>query len=257
MSTEEIRERLLQRLRERVRALSPKRWGVEAIPPLASPPRLLSRGQEWPTPYGCCSLIRFPISSLGLEVRPLAERLQGSLPLPFPLHRWLWLDIETLGLSGASHPLFLVGLARWRGEELEIWQFFARHLGEEKAVVAAAKERIEEHEGLVTFNGSSFDWPYLCHRWRHHGLPSPALRHHVDVLLMARQRIGYRYGNCRLQTLEARLCGRRRREDIPSHQIPEAYRRYLQSRQTEEIERVLHHNALDLLTTVELLLYLR
>ena len=251
MDSRDARARLIRRLRQRLRE------GEERASSRLS---LLDRGREIATPWGRCCAIRFLLSELGVNPVHLVEvrrRWSPATPgLPAQPERLLGLDIETTGLSGEQHPLFLVGLARWRDDGLEVLQFFARSLEEEGAVIEAARQWIERYQGLVTFNGCSFDWPYLCHRWRHHRLPIPNLRQHVDVLRLARRYIGYRYGDCRLQTLEAKLFGRRRTDDIPSREIPQAYQRYLRTRETSEIERVLYHNALDLLTTTELLFHL-
>jgi uncharacterized protein YprB with RNaseH-like and TPR domain len=58
--------------------------------------------------------------------------------------------------------------------------------------------------------------------------------------------------NCRLQTLEWYICGRRRDDDIPGSQIPATYHHYVRTGQTRDMESVLHHNVVDLITLLEL-----
>ncbi|MFW6133469.1 MAG: ribonuclease H-like domain-containing protein [Planctomycetota bacterium] len=58
--------------------------------------------------------------------------------------------------------------------------------------------------------------------------------------------------NCRLQTLEAVLCGRHRRGDIPDAAIPEAYHDFVATGDARRMGDILHHNLLDLLTMAQL-----
>ena len=65
-------------------------------------------------------------------------------------------------------------------------------------------------------------------------------------------------GPCRLQTLEALVCGRRRQGDIAGWDIPAAYHEFVRARQADDVVRlrtiqaILHHNAMGLLTMAEL-----
>ena len=62
--------------------------------------------------------------------------------------------------------------------------------------------------------------------------------------------------NCRLQTLEQLVCGRVREGDIPGSQIPATYHHFVRSGQTTEMGSVLLHNAIDLVTLLDLALRL-
>ena len=57
------------------------------------------------------------------------------------------------------------------------------------------------------------------------------------------------YGpNCRLATVEDRLLGRPRVDDLPGSEAPAAWRRFLLTGETEGVRRVLTHNARDLVS---------
>lgn len=71
---------------------------------------------------------------------------------------------------------------------------------------------------------------------------------HCDLLHHARRRWRRRLRDCRLQTLEAALCRRMRQDDIPGHQIPHEYHAFVRTGDARAIERIAHHNLLDLLT---------
>jgi uncharacterized protein len=80
-------------------------------------------------------------------------------------------------------------------------------------------------------------------------LPHP----HLDLLGESRRAWGRRLPNCKLQTLEHRICGRLREDDIPGHLIPEAYHEYVRTGDARQMLGVLHHNLLDLVTMADLL----
>jgi uncharacterized protein YprB with RNaseH-like and TPR domain len=48
------------------------------------------------------------------------------------------------------------------------------------------------------------------------------------------------------------VCGRLRSDDLPSSQIPAAYQQYVRTRFEREMDAVLMHNALDLVTMLDL-----
>ena len=172
-----------------------------------------------------------------------------------------YLDIETCGLAG--EPIFLVGLLRYRDRELLIEQFLARDYSEERAVLAAAWEVLADTACLVTFNGKTFDMPTVGARSLACGVfDCPAMPEHVDLLFEARRRWRRVLPNCRLQTIEQFICGRRRAGDIPGHEIPAAYHEFVRACRGQDggrrarslrcLQTILHHNALDLLTMADL-----
>jgi uncharacterized protein YprB with RNaseH-like and TPR domain len=85
-----------------------------------------------------------------------------------------------------------------------------------------------------------------------HGLDDPGDRPHLDLLHHARRRWRDVLPDCRLQTLEWRVCGRRRSGDIPGEEIPEVYHRFVRTGDSRDIVSVFHHNALDLVTLADL-----
>ena len=75
---------------------------------------------------------------------------------------------------------------------------------------------------------------------------------HFDLLHHARRRWKSQLPNCKLQTLERYICGRNRVGDIPGRDIPLAYHDYVRTGNTEQVRSILHHNALDLVTLLQL-----
>jgi len=170
----------------------------------------------------------------------------------FP-HRAIVLDLETCGLAGSA--LFLVGLLRPIDGRLAVELLLARDYSEESAVLASLWQRIDAGGVIVTFNGKSFDWPMVVDRSRRHLLfrsSRPPVPEHVDLLHHARRRWRRQFPDCKLQTLERHICGRMRSGDIPGHQIPAAYQQFVRTGFEREMEAILLHNAIDLVTMLDL-----
>jgi uncharacterized protein YprB with RNaseH-like and TPR domain len=161
--------------------------------------------------------------------------------------RWLFLDTETTGLSGGTgtYP-FLVGLAWWEGGGLEIEQLFMREYKEERSLLAALTERVEERPVLVTFNGKSFDWPLLETRYRLTRKPAPTPKAHLDFLHPARNLWRLRLGSVRLSQLERHVLDWDRGDDLPSEQIPRIYQEFVRFGCADPLVPVFLHNQMDL-----------
>ena len=163
----------------------------------------------------------------------------------------VYLDLETTGLRNT--PLFLVGLMYSEGEDLIVDQLFARDYTEERAVLSFVSRILARREIMVTFNGNTFDIPFLADRMSFHSLPMRIPRTHVDLLPISRSLMKGRTPNHRLQTLELYVLGRKRTGDIPGSEIPAAYHEFVRTKDARQMAAVIHHNRLDLLSMLELI----
>jgi len=166
----------------------------------------------------------------------------------------IFMDLESTGLAGT--PLFLIGTMTWEGAGLVVRQFFARDYSEEAAVISHFLRAARGKKLLVSFNGKSFDVPYVRVRAAATGLPFRVDADHLDLLHVCRRIWRDVLPNCRLQTLESRICGRVRHSDIPGSEIPEAYHQYVRTGNAVEMLDVLAHNRQDLLTLADLMVRL-
>lgn len=175
----------------------------------------------------------------------------------FP-QRAVFLDLETCGFAGSM--VFLIGLIHERDGQLVLSQLLARHYGEEKAILHSLWDVIADMDVLVTFNGKSFDWPMVADRSILHHINREngelATWTHCDLLHPARRRWKMKLPNCKLQTLERYVCGRSRTQDIGGSEIPAVYHDFVRTGDAWLMRSVLHHNALDLITLVQLAQYL-
>ena len=163
-------------------------------------------------------------------------------------------DLETTGLS--SSPVFLIGVMLWANGGLVTRQFFARDYSEERPIISMFAECLRGRRMLVSFNGKSFDLPYIRARAAATGVRFAFDGPHLDLLHVSRRAWKDRLPNCRLQTLEAHICGRHRTGDIPGHAIPQAYHDYVRTEDARQMVPTLEHNKLDLITLAELMIHL-
>jgi uncharacterized protein len=233
---------------------------------------------------------------------PLGELLNHAPRVFAPFHpnfalqqshtfqRALFLDTETTGLgAGAGVYCFMVGAGSFEVHEDRIGysgaapelaavlqpeqrelpthfvvrQFFMRHPGEERALLAALADLCTSFELTVTFNGRTFDLPLLRARYsqnqrhlpeRHRQVPIFAeAQPHLDLLPPARRLWRRRLQSCRLLNLEQQIVGHQRtEEDVPGYLIPLLYNDFVRNGHPDPIARIFYHNHEDIVTMVAL-----
>jgi uncharacterized protein YprB with RNaseH-like and TPR domain len=163
----------------------------------------------------------------------------------------VFVDLETTGL--AFSPLVLIGTMAWQDAHLVVRQYLARDYAEEGPVIWAFAANAVNAKLLVTFNGKSFDLPYLRTRASAHRIPLNINMAHLDLLHECRRAYRRVLPDCRLQTLERHICGRLRHDDIPGHLIPEAYHAFVRSGDARQLAVIVEHNRRDLITSAQLM----
>jgi uncharacterized protein len=161
----------------------------------------------------------------------------------------LFLDTETTGLGGgAGTHVFLLGVAQFDGDALEVRQWVLPDPAEEDAFLDALDAEAARARVLVTFHGAGFDLPRLEERCLLAGRRFPlAGLPHVDLLRGARRVLRLRAGRLRLQHLERAVLGIERLDDLPGAECPAAWFAFLKGDRAP-MERVLDHNLDDLLS---------
>lgn len=256
-------------LRQRLRDLQPQR----ATPP--EPPRAQVRrpveaflpGRELSNDAGTCYVVEtrysldhahagIPLAALLYPHGPaLACLAKDEVLASFDFRRAVFLDTETNGLSGGAgtYP-FLVGLGYLEDETFHVRQFFLRHPGEERALLAELEPLLARFDGIVSFNGKSFDVPVLETRFVLARRPSPLSNcMHLDLLHPARRLWKLRLERCALSDLERHILGNQRDEsDIPGWLVPRYYTDYLRTGNADLLKGIFAHNHQDLLTLAAL-----
>ncbi len=245
-------------LRRRLSRVNRERPSPEATPPSAAPePRIVTLEEAVPGrvhahEHGSLYVCERKLESLmPKDAESITASIGEVAKLGWPPETVLFLDIETCGL--ANCPLFLIGTLMVRGNEVVVEQYFARDYSEERAVLAHLSDVASNHGMLITYNGKTFDVPYIRDRMIFHRMWYEFDHEHLDLLQRARRLWRGRLPDCKLQTLEQHLCGRRRYGDTPGHLIPELYHQFVRTGNAAPLEGIFHHNALDLITMAELL----
>ncbi len=200
-------------------------------------------------PYGRARI--GDIASADFSTLKLLFEGQGGLP---DVSRWVFLDTETTGLAGGAGTLaFLVGLGTVEGNGFRVRQFFLRDFPDEPAMLEELSEVLRSYEGIVTFNGKTFDLPLLENRFVLSRRRSPfRTLLHLDLLHPARRLWKLRLESCKLTHLEDRILGIRREGDIDGAEIPAVYFDYLRTGSARGLQGVFFHNALDIITLAAL-----
>lgn len=176
----------------------------------------------------------------------------------FDLHRCLFLDTETTGLSGGAGTVaFLVGLGYVENETFVVEQYLMRDYSDEADMLDQIARRMENFDAVCTFNGNNFDLPLLATRftmcrmrekWRE--------LEPLDLLYPARRTWKMRIGSCRLSRIEELILGQGRTEDIPGSEVPQRYFDYLRTGDMRLLEDIIAHNRQDIATLGTLLAHL-
>jgi len=168
-------------------------------------------------------------------------------------------DIETTGLSPEKSIVILAGFALPCEEGMAVKQFFAEDPSEEADVLEAAAEMIESLDTVITYNGTSFDMPFVERRRdllritdRHIYRPV----HNLDLLTLVRRYSDIRRftPNLRQKTLEEFIgLWETRTDEIGGGEIISAYYDYLDGFDGAVRDKILLHNSDDVLQLYRLL----
>lgn len=247
---DELRARIARMQAGRPPAL-PDRHGDEALieavegEPLVPGVIAVRRGHRLAGKHGRIAFDR--LSDVDLSVLDVAPGTR--------LDQLAFIDTETSGLSGGSGTIpFLTGVARIRGDEILVTQYFLTRFGAEPAMLEALTRDLADVRYLVSFNGKCFDVPLLVTRYRLARMADPLTGcPHVDLLHPTRRAFARHWSDCRLQTAERELFGLARIDDIPGADIPAVWFDYMRRGHIGRAPAVVSHNRLDILSLVALL----
>ena len=158
-------------------------------------------------------------------------------------------DIETLGLS--ERPIILLGVAKPNKTHVCTSQFLLRDIQDEPSAIWALISQLEPNLSLITYNGRTFDIPYIKQRLAYYGLDAPLDNPHFDVLHFTRRALRHKLSNCKLETVE-KYIGIKRDINIPGALVPHFYETYLRTKNAGPLVAIVEHNRQDLLTLATL-----
>ncbi|MFC1731805.1 ribonuclease H-like domain-containing protein [candidate division KSB1 bacterium] len=175
--------------------------------------------------------------------------VSGSLIRP---EKILFLDIETCGLT--ANPLFLIGVAYFSSSDFILLQMFARDYDEERPLLSFFSRFIAGYDLIVTYNGRSFDLPFIRTRAYENRIHLNTEKQHLDLLFEVRRLWKAELPDCKLQTVEQHILEQTRSGDIPGSEIPRVYHDYVQTRNIAAVQTILKHNILDVVSLIRIII---
>jgi uncharacterized protein YprB with RNaseH-like and TPR domain len=181
----------------------------------------------------------------------LWQRLPKSHPLLHylagfcPDQGFAIVDIETLGLS--ERPIILLGIAKPTKNHICTTQFLLRDIPDEPSAIYALIAQLDPNLSLITYNGKSFDIPYIKQRLAYYGLDGYIDNTNFDILHFTRRALKPKLTDCKLETVE-RYLGIKRDINIPGALVPHFYDTYLRTKNAGPLVPIVEHNRQDLLT---------
>ena len=162
-----------------------------------------------------------------------------------------FMDIETKGLSNV--PIILIGVAEIRGNNIVSSQYFLRDYPEEVSILDAYLSHLDEDSVHVTFNGKSFDVPYIKNRCLYNRIDCNLDLPHLDLMYFAKNLWSCKLPDCKLQTIEREVFGIERIDDVPGKYIPDYYDTYLSNNNIGPVVPIIEHNAQDIISLASFL----
>ena len=171
-------------------------------------------------------------------------------------------DIETTGLSPDRCYVILIGFMELRDSGCRLHQFFAESLSEEEDIIRAFLKEAENTDALLTYNGRTFDVPFMEKRMSFY----PTLAdekmwfYDLDMYPVVRNYSTLRsfLPNLKQKTVEDFMGLWDSREDeISGAESVDLYFRYLSDKDPETEEIILCHNRDDVLQLARLMPVLR
>lgn len=160
----------------------------------------------------------------------------------------VFLDIETTGLSPMRSFIYLIGLVfiDLKKVTIHITQLIAEDRDEEEEILKLMKEKLKGYKTVVTYNGNSFDLPFIAKRSERYGIEPIAmdsfdmyekLRLHKDTLKL---------DGLKQKNIEKKL-GITREDRYNGGECISFYKDYVKNKNQESFDRFVLHNYDDLL----------
>ena len=152
-------------------------------------------------------------------------------------------DIETTGLSSKFCKVILVGIVYNYKNKTIIKQFFALNEYEEKELLLAFIEEISSFDKHITFNGFTFDIPFLNSRFKKHNIDFSLNKNDdIDILRLVKPyKEKLSLIDCKLKTIE-KYIGINRSDVISGKESLELYKEFISTQDKNLKDKILLHN---------------
>lgn len=160
----------------------------------------------------------------------------------------VFLDIETTGLSPMRSFIYLIGLVfiDLKKVTMHITQLIAEDKDEEEEILKLMKERLKGYKTVVTYNGNSFDLPFIAKRAERYGI-EPIVMDSFDMYEKLRlHKDTLKLDGLKQKNIEKKL-GITREDRYNGGECISFYKDYVKNKNQESFDRFVLHNYDDLL----------
>ena len=160
----------------------------------------------------------------------------------------LLFDIECTGLSRDYCSIYLIGCGYRRGDEVTVTLLFAPTPDDEADTLKAFFEMLNDYTDVITFNGESFDIPFIRARAKKHSLSCDTLNNirSTDLFKITKKFAKYfNTPNCKQKTIE-KYYGLFREDRFDGGQLIEIYKDYCIHPVKDALDTLLLHNREDI-----------
>lgn len=156
-------------------------------------------------------------------------------------------DIETTGLNSNYCKVILIGILFNQDNKTVIKQFFADTEDDEKELLLSFINTIKNYQNHITFNGLTFDIPFLNTRLKKHNIDFYLSKNDdIDILKLIRSfKEKLSLSDCKLKTIEKYL-GIHREDTISGKESIDLYKDYSVNQNIDLKEKILLHNYEDI-----------
>ena len=168
------------------------------------------------------------------------------------------LDIETTGFSREYNQIYMIGLARVIDDSLDVTLLFAENPDEEKHILDEFIKYSKDITDFITFNGLSFDFPFIKDRMKHFGYEYDFKAYnHLDIYKECKcLKSLLKLNNLKQKTIESFL-GIDRDDKYNGGELIEHYKIYCQCQDEECYNNLITHNLEDVKGMADILIILR
>jgi hypothetical protein len=185
-----------------------------------------------------------------------SHRLFFLLASYFKPEELLFVDIETKSLFFET-SIIEIGAGYFEGNKFTVKQFTALTDSSEYLVLEEFAKLLPGKKAFVTFNGRTFDIPFIDGRMSYYGGPQTPCditgMHNFDLLHFSRSCYRREFDSYSLKAMEAQVLGKQREGDIDGAEVQVYFENFVNTQDPQYIEPIIYHNREDIYAMVELM----
>lgn len=184
----------------------------------------------------------------------LSPDYPGAFARSFFRPDMMLLDIETTGLSPANNFIYCIGCSFLTPENISLCLLFAERQSDEPELLKQLSALLAGHSPVITFNGTTFDIPFLKKRYAYYHMEHPfSGTDFIDLYREARQlKPLLRLNSYKQKSLEQFL-GCSREDTYSGGELIRVYTGYIKNPSPESLHLLFTHNYEDVKGMYDLL----